>query len=119
MKLPMKRWNNDDAFPKKELYLNLMSKRSEVEDELSYEFAFFTEQEASRNGAEKLWYKVKDILKYQSSDEVLIEVVTKNGWSDQVVMRNILPSLVLMEGDTEIGITGTGSITFTYRKGAL
>ena len=28
-------------------------------------------------------------------------------------------SLVLSEGDTEIGITGTGSATFTYRKGAL
>ena len=28
-------------------------------------------------------------------------------------------SLVLLEGDTEIEITGTGSITFTYRKGAL
>jgi hypothetical protein len=26
---------------------------------------------------------------------------------------------VLMEGDTEVEITGTGSITFTYRKGAL
>ena len=32
---------------------------------------------------------------------------------------HITPSLVLMEGDTEIGITGTGRITFTYRKGAL
>jgi len=30
-----------------------------------------------------------------------------------------VPSLVLSEGDTEIGVTGTGSITFTYRKGAL
>ena len=30
-----------------------------------------------------------------------------------------IPSLVLMEGDTMIGITGTGRITFTYRKGAL
>ncbi len=30
-----------------------------------------------------------------------------------------VPSLVLLEGDTEIGITGTGSATFTYRKGAL
>lgn len=30
-----------------------------------------------------------------------------------------VPSLVLSEGDTEIGITGTGSATFTYRKGAL
>ena len=28
-------------------------------------------------------------------------------------------ALVLSEGDTEIGITGTGSATFTYRKGAL
>ena len=32
---------------------------------------------------------------------------------------HVIPSLVLAEGDTEIGITGTGRITFTYRKGAL
>ena len=30
-----------------------------------------------------------------------------------------VPSMVLMEGDTAVEITGTGSITFTYRKGAL
>jgi len=32
---------------------------------------------------------------------------------------HIVPSLVLMEGDTAIAIIGTGRITFTYRKGAL
>ena len=32
---------------------------------------------------------------------------------------HIVPSLVLTDGETEIDITGTGSITFTYRKGAL
>lgn len=32
---------------------------------------------------------------------------------------HVVPSLVLMEGETEIDITGTGSIRFTYRKGAL
>ena len=32
---------------------------------------------------------------------------------------HVMPSLVLTEGDTEIGITGTGRITFTYRKGAF
>ena len=32
---------------------------------------------------------------------------------------HVVPSLVLMEGDTGIDIAGTGSITFTYRKGAL
>ena len=30
-----------------------------------------------------------------------------------------IPSLVLSAGDTNIGITGTGSVAFTYRKGAL
>ena len=32
---------------------------------------------------------------------------------------HVVPSLVLLEGDTEVEITGTGSITFTYRKGVL
>ena len=32
---------------------------------------------------------------------------------------HVVPSLVLMEGDTQVEITGTGSITFTYRQGAL
>jgi phage-related protein len=32
---------------------------------------------------------------------------------------HVIPSLVLLEGDTAIEITGTGRITFTYRKGTL
>ena len=32
---------------------------------------------------------------------------------------HVVPLLVLLEGDTEVEITGTGSITFAYRKGAL
>lgn len=32
---------------------------------------------------------------------------------------HVVPSLVLLEGDTEVEITGTGSATFVYRKGAL
>ncbi|MEN6636001.1 MAG: hypothetical protein ABFC56_09135 [Clostridiaceae bacterium] len=35
------------------------------------------------------------------------------------VGTHTVPSLVLMEGDTKIEITGTGRVTFTYRKGAL
>ena len=35
------------------------------------------------------------------------------------VGTHIIPSLVLLEGDTAIEVTGTGRITFTYRKGAL
>ena len=32
---------------------------------------------------------------------------------------HVVPSLVLLERDTEVEITGTGSITFAYRKGTL
>ncbi|MEA4940068.1 MAG: hypothetical protein VB091_10835 [Christensenella sp.] len=35
------------------------------------------------------------------------------------VGTHVIPSLVLIEGDTAIEITGTGRITFTYRKGTL
>ena len=35
------------------------------------------------------------------------------------VGTHIIPSLVLLEGDTAIEIAGTGRITFTYRKGTL
>ena len=35
------------------------------------------------------------------------------------VGTHVVPSLVLIEGDTEVEITGTGSITFVYRKGAF
>lgn len=46
-KLPMKRWKNDDAFPKKELYFNLHSNRLEDNEDVSYEFKFLTVTEAN------------------------------------------------------------------------
>ena len=64
MKLPMKHWTNDDAFPTKELYLNLRSKKLDVDDEITYEFAFLTDAAAQKREADSLWFKVKDILQY-------------------------------------------------------
>ena len=60
-KLPYKRWKTDDAFPKKELYFNLHSKKIDDED-ISYEFRFLTVEEAAKNKGDKLWYLVKNIL---------------------------------------------------------
>lgn len=87
-KLPNKRWKNDDAFPKKELYFNLYSKMKE-DDDLSYEFKFLTSEEASNNKDNKLWYLVKDILKY-SAEDLLTEVIIPNGWiTDKIVTKNL------------------------------
>ena len=87
-KLPNKRWKNDDAFPIKELYLDLHSQRTDEED-ISYEFKFLTQEEAKKQKDDKLWYLVKDILKY-SQDEPVTDLIIPNGWaSDKVAMKNI------------------------------
>ncbi|UDM73068.1 DUF262 domain-containing protein [Vagococcus fluvialis] len=87
-KLPNKRWKNDDAFPIKELYLDLHSQKTDEED-ISYEFKFLTQEEAKKQKDDKLWYLVKDILKY-SQDELVTDLIIPNGWaSDKVAMKNI------------------------------
>jgi len=87
-KLPNKRWKNDDAFLVKELYLDLHSQRTDEED-ISYEFKFLTQEEAKKQKDDKLWYLVKDILKY-SQDELVTDLIIPNGWaSDKVAMKNI------------------------------
>lgn len=78
-KLPNKRWKNDDAFPKKELYFNLHSE-SDAEKDISYEFRFMTSDDASKN---KDWYLVKDIFTLSQED-----LDTK--WaSDEIAKDNI------------------------------
>ena len=87
-KLPYKRWKTDDAFPKKELYFNLHSKKIDDED-ISYEFRFLTVEEAAKNKGDKLWYLVKNILKY-SAEDLEQKVITHNGWAtDKVASENI------------------------------
>lgn len=87
-KVPKKRWKNDDAFPKKELYFDLHSEKTD--DDISYDFKFLTAEEAAKNKDNKLWYLVKDILKYSDEDS-LKEVIGHNGWEDdEVARKNIL-----------------------------
>lgn len=90
-KLPMKRWANDDAFPKKELFFNLRSERQSLDDDVTYEFAFLTSEAAENQKDGKLWYKVKNIMKYASQSDVMMDVVNENDWNkDKIVMHNIL-----------------------------
>ena len=87
-KLPNKRWKNDDAFPKKEMYFDLHSQNTE-DDDISYEFKFLTAVEAAKNKDDHLWYLVKDILKY-SQDELVTELIIPNGWAtDKIAMKNL------------------------------
>lgn len=67
-KLPRKRWDNDLAYPKKKLYLNLVGKSED--SELEYDFTFLTDEEASKNDGSSYWFRVGDILNLKEPGEV-------------------------------------------------
>lgn len=67
-KLPRKRWDNDLAYPKKKLYLNLVNKSED--SELEYDFTFLTDEEALGNDENSYWFRVGDILNLKEPGEV-------------------------------------------------
>ncbi len=73
-KEPMKRWDNDAAFPPKRLYLNLIKKYSDEEDDgldLEYDFYFMSEKELKDKVDENhFWFRVGDVLQFKKQFEV-------------------------------------------------
>jgi len=73
-KMPKYWWNNDLAFPKRGLYLNLLE--SEDTSENGYEFKFLRDKDLETQDGNKHWFKVGDILKFadiQSTFEYCVE----------------------------------------------
>lgn len=64
-KKPYARWDNDNAFPKRSLHLNLL-RNPQTSDkdgkDYKYEFKFLAVKEANRITRENLWFSVKEIL---------------------------------------------------------
>lgn len=68
-KLSYKRWDNPQAYPKKKLYLNLLSKSED--DRLEYDFEFLTDAEAMENDEDHHWFLVGKILDLKELHEVM------------------------------------------------
>lgn len=77
-KLPRKRWDNNSAFPKRKLYLNLLS-LSDNED-LEFNFNFLTTDEANKKDKDNFWFLVGDILNLNQEYQVN-DYLNKNGLS--------------------------------------
>lgn len=60
-------WNNDNAFPVKKLYLNLIANN---DDENEYEFKFLTKDEAKEINIKHLWFDVRTVLKWGQDPEI-------------------------------------------------
>lgn len=122
-RLPRRFWSNNNAFPPKELYFNLLSKgdsdneesaeedgvsktgNSQEDETIKYEFAFherpvqdvenpnrdvWFEQRDEEGNLVKLWYLVKDILRYNTFAGVTSRLMLPNNWiTNPVIVKNL------------------------------
>jgi uncharacterized protein with ParB-like and HNH nuclease domain len=68
-KLPHKKWNNDLAFPKRKLYLNILKKSEDYER--IFDFQFLTDEEAMENDEDHYWFLIGDILNFTHLSDIL------------------------------------------------
>ncbi len=67
-KQPRKRWDNDSAFPKRKLCLNLIA--PSADSDLEYDFQFLTKKEYSQEDDNHVWFSVGDILNLAKPVEI-------------------------------------------------
>lgn len=67
-KLPRKRWDNDSAFPRRKLCLNLLAPAKD--NDLEYEFRFLTKSESKQSDNEHFWFVVGDVLNFSEAVDV-------------------------------------------------
>jgi uncharacterized protein with ParB-like and HNH nuclease domain len=88
-KLPRKRWDNDTAYPKRYLYLNLV--KGAEESELEFDFKFLTLNEIKRD-PKNFWFLVGKILNLKEPGDVnsyLIEnQIFQNYTKEQAAFAN-------------------------------
>lgn len=67
-KLPRKRWDNDSAFPKRLLCLNLLSPAEN--NDLAYNFQFLTDEELGQSDENNYWFIVGNVLSLKEAVDV-------------------------------------------------
>ena len=83
------RKNDDNAYPKRELYFNLLSGRITDDDDAKYSFAFLTEEAANAPATDKVWYKVKNIVQYPDL-KALNRLILGSDWgTNETAVDNI------------------------------
>lgn len=88
LKLSKKRWNNNSAFPKKELYFNLLSGNNVNNNDVKYEFKFLDNNQCN-NGSNAIWYKVKDIVQYNDITSLNKMIRTSSWYDNDLATDNI------------------------------
>jgi uncharacterized protein with ParB-like and HNH nuclease domain len=69
-KVPWKRWDSDQAFPRRRLYLNLLLEAEPNDLGMKFNFRFLTEDEARANNGDTYWFQVGRILDFKKHSEI-------------------------------------------------
>jgi len=78
--LPRKRYDNEQAYPKRKLHLNLL--KGAENSELEYSFQFLTDGEAKERDEDHFWFPVGEILNLKELHEVNQYLIEKGLFSD-------------------------------------
>ena len=71
-KIKYGRWADDLSFPKRKLYLNLLSPAETRTDiELKYDFRFLTDNKAENPQSGEHWFLVSEVLNWQGLEQVM------------------------------------------------
>lgn len=79
-KLPYYRVDNDNAYPKKQLYLNLFNRLTD-ELEMKYEFKFLTQSESTKVSEDCFWFPCHQILELVDMSKISVFLM-KQGLMD-------------------------------------
>jgi len=92
-KKPYARWNNDNAFPKRKFYLNLLKNPIEEEtDGYIYEFSFLTDDEAKFVDKKHLWFLIREVLTWGTDKRKAIVKIDE--YKNNLLNNNELPENV-------------------------
>lgn len=84
-KQPNKWWNNDDAFPRRTLRINLLAPKEADEDGALYRFRFLDDQQAARDDGAH-WFEVPAILK-MGDGPAMLEALMTRGLADAALQQ--------------------------------
>ena len=79
--------DNDNAFPERKFYLNLLKQSENDEEGYRYEFKFLTDQEAQQIDKKYLWFLVRDVLGWGEDPEI------DNYYDTLIEQQNILEEI--------------------------
>jgi uncharacterized protein with ParB-like and HNH nuclease domain len=88
-KKPRARWDNDEAFPKRMLYLNILRNGFDEDDDITYQFKFLTDLEAAHVDESHYWFPVKEALTWRTANDYITFATKNNYLLNPTVINNL------------------------------